>query len=324
MCTLYLLTPGVKAHKERGRIRVEKEGKKISSVLVRDVESLVVGKCAEVSTAVLFELMALGRGIFYVDGRGKLIGQLGSEQNSWERLECQRRCLLDEKIALDLIKQVLNVKIGEQVKILKYYAKQGHKEELQMLAEAAVIYRKKIRFGKDSESLRGMEGIASRTYFEGFQYMLDQENWPWHGRTRRPAQDAVNALLNYGYAFLEREVRLGIIGSGLDVRIGFLHSNNGRKDSLVFDLMEMFRQNIIDRLVLKGIHRKQLRPDDFCYEKESGTRLTEDGRMKWILLYEKEMNECFEEFHGLSPREYIRQQIRQFAVELYRSAAMPA
>ena len=134
---LYLLTPGVKAHKERGRIRVEKDGKKISSVLLRDVESLVVGKCAEVSTAVLFELMALGRGIFYVDGRGKLIGQLRSEQNSWERLECQRKCLLNEKIALDLIRHTLNIKIGEQIKIMKSHAKQGHREELQILAETA-------------------------------------------------------------------------------------------------------------------------------------------------------------------------------------------
>ena len=138
-----------------------------------------------------------------------------------------------QKIEEEIQRLDTAIKVGEQIKILKYYAKQGHKDEMQVLMEAIGMYRKKIISGKDRDALRGMEGIASRTYFEGFRYILDQEKWPWIGRSRRPAQDAVNALLNYGYAFLEREVRLGIIGSGLDVRIGFLHSNNGRKDSLV-------------------------------------------------------------------------------------------
>lgn len=71
---------------------------------------------------------------------------------------------------------------------------------------------------------------------------------------------------NYGYAFLEREVRLAIIGAQLDARIGFLHTNNGRKDSLVFDLMEPFRQSVIDRLVLKSINLGQFKVDDFADE----------------------------------------------------------
>ena len=107
MCMLYLLTPGVKARKDRGRIRIEKDDQKLNSVLIKDVESIIVGKCAEVSTAVLFELMSMGKGIFYVDGRGHLVGQMGSEKNSLERLECQRGCFGDEEISLGLIKQVI-------------------------------------------------------------------------------------------------------------------------------------------------------------------------------------------------------------------------
>ena len=324
MCMLYLLTPGVKARKDRGRIRIEKDDQKLNSVLIKDVESIIVGKCAEVSTAVLFELMSMGKGIFYVDGRGHLVGQMGNERNSLERLECQRGCFRDEEISLGLIKQVIQKKIGEQIKVLKGYGRYSHREELHTLAEALIIYRKKVLQGRDGEALRGLEGIASRTYFEGFRYILDQSKWPWEGRNRRPSLDPVNALLNYGYAFLEREVRLGIIGSGLDVRLGFLHSNNGRKDSLVYDLMEMFRQRIIDRLVLKLLNRGQFKQDDFIEGEDMDIRLTDEGRTKWIMAYEKEMNEMSEDLGGISPREHIRQQIRQFAVELYRTAATSA
>lgn len=42
------------------------------------------------------------------------------------------------------------------------------------------------------------------------------------------------------------------------------------------------------------------------------------------MAYEKEMNEMSEDLGGISPREHIRQQIRQFAVELYRTAATSA
>ena len=61
MCVLYLLSPGVRAGKNRGRVRILKNGQKLDSVLIRDVESVVVGRCAEISTELLFELMKLGR-----------------------------------------------------------------------------------------------------------------------------------------------------------------------------------------------------------------------------------------------------------------------
>lgn len=83
-------------------------------------------------------------------------------------------------------------------------------------------------------------------YFSAYELILENTEWVWKGRSRRPALDPANALLNYAYAFLEREVRTAIVGAGLDPRFGFFHSNNGRKDSLVVDLMELFRQPIID------------------------------------------------------------------------------
>ena len=178
MCMLYILTPGVKVRKDRGRIRIEKGGQKLNSLLIKEVESIVVGKNAEVSTAVLFEILSLGRSVFYVDGRGRLVGQLGSEEKSLGRFECQRSCFKNEEISVDLIKQVVHRKIGEQIKILKSYGRHGNSEELRSLSETLSIYRKKVVQGKDCDTLRGLEGIASRTYFEGFRYILDQSKWP--------------------------------------------------------------------------------------------------------------------------------------------------
>lgn len=47
------------------------------------------------------------------------------------------------------------------------------------------------------------------------------------------ASDEVNALLNYGYAILESEVRKDINAVGLDPAIGFLHELDESKEPLV-------------------------------------------------------------------------------------------
>ena len=81
------------------------------------------------------------------------------------------------------------------------------------------------------------------------------------------------------------------------------------KDSLVFDLMELFRQKIIDRLILKTLNRGQMWPNDFKMNDEEGCRLTEERRNKWINIFENEMETVYSEFgvliNSLSPSSRI-------------------
>lgn len=50
------------------------------------------------------------------------------------------------------------------------------------------------------------------------------------------ASDEINALLNYGYAILETEVRKAINNAGLDPTIGFLHELAESKIPLIYDV----------------------------------------------------------------------------------------
>jgi len=72
-------------------------------------------------------------------------------------------------------------------------------------------------------------------------------------------------MLNYSYAILASEVLKSLHTSGLDPYAGFLHSDRYARKSLVFDLMEEFRQQIVDKSVLKLINRNQIEKDDFEY-----------------------------------------------------------
>ena len=105
-------------------------------------------------------------------------------------------------------------------------------------------------------SIMGMEGMASLTYFEALASIMP-ETWKFAGRSRDPAQDAFNCLLNYGYGVLYSQVEKACIIAGLDPYMGFLHTDNYNKKSFVFDLIEIFRIHI-DRTVINLFSKKQV------------------------------------------------------------------
>ena len=70
----------------------------------------------------------------------------------------------------------------------------------------------------------------------------------------RHAVDPANAILNYAYGVLEGACRQAITVEGFDLSCGFLHADKQYRDSLVYDLMELFRP-AADALVLGFLER---------------------------------------------------------------------
>jgi len=62
--------------------------------------------------------------------------------------------------------------------------------------------------------------------------------------------DPVNAALNYGYGILQSQVWTAVTLAGLEPFAGFIHVDRPGKPSLVLDLMEEFRQPVVDRALL--------------------------------------------------------------------------
>ena len=66
-----------------------------------------------------------------------------------------------------------------------------------------------------------------------------------------------------GYTVLQGHITTGIAAAGLELYGGFLHSDRSGKPSLALDLLEEFRQPVIDRLVTKLLISGQLKEKDF-------------------------------------------------------------
>lgn len=91
-----------------------------------------------------------------------------------------------------------------------------------------------------ADTLRGLEGTAGRLYFETLSYVLPKE-YQFNGRSSRPALDAFNAFLNYGYGMLYGKVEKTLMLAGLDPYVGFLHRDDYNQLSMVYDFIEPYR-----------------------------------------------------------------------------------
>src|SRR5690554_6734960 len=107
--------------------------------------------------------------------------------------------------------------------------------------------------GETIDALRGtlmsLEARAARYYWKSFADLLSpRHNFPV--REHRGAVDPVNSLLNYGYGMLYSQVWRSVVQAGLDPFAGFLHADRPGKLSMVLDLAEEFRAQMVDRVVL--------------------------------------------------------------------------
>lgn len=302
MSILYLTQSSNSIDREGARIILRDNGEFAAGLPVRHVEGIVVSAKINIPSAVIQAILQQGSYIVFTDWQGKYKGMLCARRGDLNKLKVQICACSNKGISLKVIKYILQKKIDNQVNVLRLFAKYRKSAKLKKLAEGVNKYPGQLEMVKSANEARGIEGICAKEYFSAFDEIIDKKMLTWKGRNRQPASDPVNSLLSYGYAFLEREVRLVVMGMGLDERYGFLHINNGRKDSLIYDVMELFRQSVIDRLVLNCFSRKIMKKEDFCQEGEA-CNLTEAGRKKWIEHYEKWL---LDDVHG---RKHIEQEI---------------
>ena len=115
----------------------------------------------------------------------------------------------------------------------KVYKMDNLRQSIQLQAEASSV-------DSIAETLRGLEGTAGRLYFEALSQAIPDE-YRFSGRSFRPAADAFNAFLNYGYGVLYSRVEKALMIAGLDPYVGFLHRDDYNQKSMVFDFIEPYR-----------------------------------------------------------------------------------
>ena len=167
---------------------------------------------------------------------------------------------LDQR-GVALAKAFVYGKIKNQVNTLKYFSKHRKEAQRETYEKIMAAVKKMENICKELDSLNGekidelrgqflsIEGRASAVYWDLVALILEGKvDFP--GREHRGAEDPFNSLLNYGYGILYSQVWSAVILAGLEPFAGFMHVDRPGKPSLVLDLIEEFRQPVVDRTVI--------------------------------------------------------------------------
>ncbi len=67
----------------------------------------------------------------------------------------------------------------------------------------------------------------------------------------------MNSMLNYGYAILYARVWQALLSAKLNPSISVFHARQPGKPTFVYDLIEIFRSQAVDRVVIGLIQKKE-------------------------------------------------------------------
>jgi CRISPR-associated protein Cas1 len=124
------------------------------------------------------------------------------------------------------------------------------------------------------QHIMNLEAEAARHYWNCVRQILPAE-LEFTGRITRGATDPFNAMLNFGYmTVLFSEVWKAVSYAGLDFYAGYLHADRSGKPSLVLDMMEEFRQQLVDRTIIGLMTKNVIKPSEII-----ATDAGEDGRV---------------------------------------------
>jgi CRISPR-associated protein Cas1 len=144
------------------------------------------------------------------------------------------------------------------------------------------------------QTLLGIEGVAAANYFSAISSVLPKK-YVFKGRSRQPAEDKFNAVLNYVYGITYSSVEKVVILSGLDPNAGVYHADSYGKPTLVFDLIELFRAKV-DRIAVKLFTKKYVKDSWFTSVKDAplGVFLSKEGRKAVITVFMQDASDVIE------------------------------
>ncbi|MEM2082655.1 MAG: CRISPR-associated endonuclease Cas1 [Candidatus Bathyarchaeia archaeon] len=179
-----------------------------------------------------------------------------------------------DRRGVELAKAFVVGKLANQASLLKLLAKnrrQTQPELAKALYEAGQridgIRRGLSDLGADRIDdcrlrLMNEEAEGARIYWDAIRAILPEE-FRFPGRETKGAKDPINSMLNFGYqVVLFPEVWKAISYAGLDPYAGYLHADRPGKPSMVLDLMEEFRQQVVDRAIWALVAKSAIRPED--------------------------------------------------------------
>lgn len=231
--------------------------------------------------------------------------------NSGYMILKQAEHYLNFKSRLALARQFVSGSLANILQVLRYYQNRG--KNIKKEANSVSSLSDKCSAAQSIEELMAYEGNARTYYYQSFNQIINQKGFQYKGRSKRPPEDPLNAVISFGNTLVYMKVLTEIYKTHLDPRIGFLHTTNFRRFTLNLDVAEIFKPILADRVLFSLIGKKML--DRKSFENHGGaTLLKEQGRKLYVQEFEEKLMSTF--YHRRLKRHVSYQTL--IRMELYK------
>lgn len=305
MPTLYLTTPGTRAHLTSQHLEVELPegysgatdgGADVARPLHRriplhDIEQVVVETTTALTLAALAAFAERGIPVVLVRPNGRAVALCLAPAPDLPTRLAHYQSRLTSGFPLAMARKLVEAKIANSRRLLQRLAS-NRQQPAPVAVPRLENHRTASLTATSVESCRGYEGTAAGTYFDALATFFP-DHAPFERRSRRPPHNAANALLSFGYSLLTNETTTALHAAGLDPALGYLHEPETGRPSLALDLIEPFRAPVADGLALDLLNHGTVNPKSHFEPREGGIYLNDDGRRRYYTAYERRMDRPF-------------------------------
>lgn len=252
--TIHISREGLFLGISKNKFVIKEFGKVQSSFAIDKVNRIIIeGKGLILSTDIIKKAVENSITIDFIDRNAISYASLITHKSTVTQNITKQAKVLETPLQLYLATQFIKGKSKNQINYLKYLDKY-HKILDDKIVNMENILEKKIPKALNISELMGYEGSISALYWDSLRLVIEV---PFEKRVTFGAKDIVNSSLNYAYAILYGRIQHYLVHAGLSLNISFLHSIDGNKPTLTFDMIEEFRTFIVDRTIFSMLNKNE-------------------------------------------------------------------
>ena len=213
--------------------------------------SKIVGECilksgSYVSVDALIDLALWDIDTFIVTKRNRVVAILKNiEDDSHVETRINQYKALENKKGIEIAKQFVTSKIEGNNQVLKKY---GLMIEDTMRVKSQIESIESDNLEAVRRKLTAIESHNAQFYFKQIFGLIPEKIRPKNRETFK-AYDGINNVFNFGYYVLRCRIHKVLINAKLEPYLGYLHTTQFSKPSLVCDFQELYRYLIDDYLI---------------------------------------------------------------------------
>lgn len=229
---------------------------------IHQVDDLHIMHKTEISTECLKLLMKHNICIHYYDSFENYLGSTipKESQANGALTVMQVKNYLDEDLRIKIAKKFVLGAARNISKVLKYYLREN--DELNGTIDKIDLLMTEVDSVYSVDRLLGIEGNIRKEYYSCWGVILGGLKEPFC-RIYNPAPDLINGLVSFCNSLLYSCTLSEIYKTTLFPNISYLHQPSSGRNSLIYDLSEIFKPIFVDRLVFTLINKKMLKEEDF-------------------------------------------------------------